>query len=768
MSVFATDKTITLNYSSFGLTTSYATKTATVDEVNFTVDQGYKGPNNVIQMNSSKGPGILYNSTPIRGLKSITVNVSSGNKTYTITTGTTEKPTTNSQTGTTGGTYNAASGDTYFQLKVSGASYFSSIVITYQDGSTSNLALINSPISLNFDLYPNSSSQTISYTTSSTGEISVSSNEYVTTTVNNTNKTITVTPIKVTPSEQTITVSQAADNTYLAGSATFKVSVVNSDPNAPGTQNNPYTVAQAIANTPSSGNVYIRGIVSSFQGDNIMDDYNSYRYYISDNGGTTTQLLVYKGKKSSTDDFTSADDLLIGDEVVIYGQLTTYSNSPQITEGNYIVTHNRPTFSITLGTMENCDEVFVFDDPEGNFVDLSTATFARGTTIYLSPDIAEGYVVEQIIVTDANNNNINVSSYGGGMWTFNMPGSNVTVSINAILKPAKAAEPVVGGAFIKVSSIDELECGYYLIAYSSGNVAFDGGLETLDVAENVIPITITNNAISANEDNITSYFYWDKYDNTLQSASGLYIGRTATSNGLDASETVAHTNRITFKDENAVITSSGNTTLRYNSASNQNRFRYYGSGQQAIQLYKYVAPETATVTSAGWATYITKHAVQFAEGDAYVVTNLSNDGATTIQGVTSVPANTPVLLKSAGEKVASILASAPTAPTTNLLKIARAGTTIPAGCYVLSYTDAEGVGFYRWTGTAALTQDRVYLQPAEGFTPNFIGINPGGKNSIENVSNSSIENNVYDLQGRRVAQPQKGLYIVNGKKVIIK
>ncbi|MCR4826982.1 MAG: chitobiase/beta-hexosaminidase C-terminal domain-containing protein, partial [Bacteroidales bacterium] len=65
------------------------------------------------------------------------------------------------------------------------------------------------------------------------------------------------------------------------------------DPNAPGTVNNPYTVAQAIANTPSTGNVYIRGIVSSFYNTSITGDGSNYRYYISDDGSTTTQLIVY-------------------------------------------------------------------------------------------------------------------------------------------------------------------------------------------------------------------------------------------------------------------------------------------------------------------------------------------------------------------------------------------------------------------------------------------------------------------------------------------
>ena len=41
--------------------------------------------------------------------------------------------------------------------------------------------------------------------------------------------------------------------------------------------------------------------------------------------------------------------------------------------------------------------------------------------------------------------------------------------------------------------------------------------------------------------------------------------------------------------------------------------------------------------------------------------------------------------------------------------------------------------------------------------------------AIENVNRETItNNNYYDMQGRKVAQPAKGLYIVNGKKVVIK
>ncbi|MCR5315523.1 MAG: hypothetical protein K6E52_06480 [Bacteroidaceae bacterium] len=41
--------------------------------------------------------------------------------------------------------------------------------------------------------------------------------------------------------------------------------------------------------------------------------------------------------------------------------------------------------------------------------------------------------------------------------------------------------------------------------------------------------------------------------------------------------------------------------------------------------------------------------------------------------------------------------------------------------------------------------------------------------SIEAISHNAAEQEgIYDLQGRKVNQPSRGLYIVNGKKVMIK
>jgi hypothetical protein len=141
----------------------------------------------------------------------------------------------------------------------------------------------------------------------------------------------------------TITASFAGNDTYAAGSASYTLTVV--DPNAPGTENNPYTVALALENTPESGNsaeVCVKGIVSGFYGTNtnILSDY-SHRYYISDDGTETEQLLVYNGKGLNNEAFSSVEDVQVGDVVVIKGQLTTYQGTKEFAKDNYIVSLTR-------------------------------------------------------------------------------------------------------------------------------------------------------------------------------------------------------------------------------------------------------------------------------------------------------------------------------------------------------------------------------------------------------------------------------------------
>ena len=180
--------------------------------------------------------------------------------------------------------------------------------------------------------------------------------------------------------------------------------------------------------------------------------------------------------------------------------------------------------------------------------------------------------------------------------------------------------------------------------------------------------------------------------------------------------------------------------------------------------------ETKEVTSFGWATYIPAHAVSFGAGCAFVVT----DASTTIKltEVAKVPAGTPVILKKAagGDIDATVINESPADPATNLLSIG--GATIPDGkeAWVLAKNGVGNACFKLWEGTASVLEGRVVLLLDEGGSArNFIDFEDEETTGITvtKVETTNIAE-YYDLQGRRITQPTKGLYIVNGKKVVIK
>lgn len=184
-----------------------------------------------------------------------------------------------------------------------------------------------------------------------------------------------------------------------------------------------------------------------------------------------------------------------------------------------------------------------------------------------------------------------------------------------------------------------------------------------------------------------------------------------------------------------------------------------------IEVFGYDEKE---VTAAGYATYVTKHNVQFEEGDAYAVT--IEGGVAKLTPVTQVRKNVPVLLKGTGVKKPAVLEEAPDAITTDL-KVSNGGDP-GDNAYVLA-NKSKGVGFYLWKSGTSLTSGKVYLKAdASAHELEFIGFDEEnsettGISEIEKLRNGGNET-FFNLAGQRVAQPTKGLYIVNGKKVIIK
>ena len=147
----------------------------------------------------------------------------------------------------------------------------------------------------------------------------------------------------------------------------------------------------------------------------------------------------------------------------------------------------------------------------------------------------------------------------------------------------------------------------------------------------------------------------------------------------------------------------------------------------------------------------------------------------------TVPANTGVLLKGPeGAEVSIPVATSGTDVTENAFLVNTAGTTFAADdgytyfgmMKAASSSDAIIFGTFD-PSSVAIPANKAYLKVASGSAPSLTFIFDDGQTTgIESVKaeglmvNGSAE--YYNLAGQRVAQPTKGLYIVNGRKVVVK
>jgi len=309
--------------------------------------------------------GVLDNGSEYRLYKNsvTTFSVTQGNITQIAFTGISSNPASGfgSQTGwTTNGDNGTWTGEaTEVSFTASGAQVRATqIIVTVEsssDPAVHTTTTINVPVNFNTDIQQGTNAGTLTATVTVTSDGSEVSGATVTWESSNTsvatidaNGAVTLVAVGTT----TITASYAGvEDQYKPSEGTYPLTV--SDSNAPGTENNPYTVAAAMAATPASGTsnyVYIHGIVSAFYNTSIVGDGNNYRYYISDDGTTTSQLLVYKGKGLNNEAFSTADDLHIGDIVTIYGGLTMYQSAPEIASGNYLTAWERPAVDVEAPT----------------------------------------------------------------------------------------------------------------------------------------------------------------------------------------------------------------------------------------------------------------------------------------------------------------------------------------------------------------------------------------------------------------------------------
>ena len=181
----------------------------------------------------------------------------------------------------------------------------------------------------------------------------------------------------------------------------------------------------------------------------------------------------------------------------------------------------------------------------------------------------------------------------------------------------------------------------------------------------------------------------------------------------------------------------------------------------------------ATDGTANYATFSSDRAVEFVDATVYAV-NVVN-GVLLLNEVTSkqVPAKTGVLLKSEKETAPYFYINEAATIDNNLLKPASQEMSGDYTFYKLAYDDYDaktGLGFY-WGedngGTFTVKAGTAYLA-----VPNAVSVKgfllDGTPTAIEGVEAENNTDVIYNLSGQRVQKAQRGLYIVNGKKLMVK
>lgn len=234
-----------------------------------------------------------------------------------------------------------------------------------------------------------------------------------------------------------------------------------------------------------------------------------------------------------------------------------------------------------------------------------------------------------------------------------------------------------------------------------------------------------------------------------------------------------------FDTTNSESSNSGNTALNVDQSHNitllPNR---YGASAWLVEEVKTLDVTMNTVGNETWATLYLPFSVTTPEGvTAYTGTQKDENTVqlTAIEGGV-IPAGTGVVLKGTTNSYTLTLTNDEAAPVED--------NVISGTCLPISVTEAELENYYvlstlegviglYWpmTGTTELAANKAFIEKPEaaGAAGYRFVFGDNTTVGIDGVTLGQPDNTpYYDLSGRRIAQPAKGIYIHNGKKVFIK
>ena len=280
-----------------------------------------------------------------------------------------------------------------------------------------------------------------------------------------------------------------------------------------GTAEEPLSVADALTiingleNGETIGKGYVKGIVCQAPS-NISA--GKLTYYISDDGKSSNSLQVYKGLGLNQAKFSAVSDLAVGDEVVIFGPMTRYSNgNPELNDGNYLISLKKGEGGggeeETIGTKDSpktVAEAITLINALGDKETSQQKAYVKGKVVKVTTNQTnfEKYGNLNYFISDDGQDANTIQVYGGD-------GLNGD-KFQSITDIKQGDEVIVYGnlyKFVNNSGITPEITNSYLVALNDSEGGGGEGGEATQMTKNVNDLTITFTTTGISEGNTVTY-----------------------------------------------------------------------------------------------------------------------------------------------------------------------------------------------------------------------------------------------------------------------
>ena len=696
-----------------------------------------------------KNTGYLYNSTNLGTITSVSVTYADDNQgTLTTWYGTTEHP----SSGTT-------VGNGYFTIKETGNSYAglaAEIVITFQftiptiTFGNGNV-LEGATLDLN-SLFTSNSDGDVTYTITagdSYGQIESDGH------------TLT----GLAEGSVTVKASQAADGIYAAAEQTATIIVASAS--SPNVEITPSALAFGDVEVGQTKNMTFTITPANLTG-NLAISCDNDKYTLSSSSipqaTTTAQTITVTAAPTALNDNMDGEVTISGGGII--SQTVSLSATPyQVANVTLVAADNKGTFK-----------------QGDNVVTSINSRVGSSATVKAIP--VDGYVFDSWSATGAT-----PASSTDAETEFTFTSTSPTLTATFVVDPKvyftldgndmqnmSNAGKTYGQSNLKTITVDGLH--WEADAYQDGS----------NNITNMLQLRVRTNSKGV------SYIKLPQFSGNIKKISFSVTGSSDSDtslNGGNATATVLNFQTGNTSTETVVASSSSASSkskeIDLSSIATDYTTGYItaGGGVRIWSLTVAIEPTdiNVSVTSAKYATFSDHVARDFSTSGITVLKAVpDNNGKVDLEEITDgiVPANEGVVLFS---DVVVNNAAIPATKATGagdfsdnemVANVVKTWITDDGGSskvnYILS-NGSNGVGFYKAKDTGAnLAAHRAYLSTAAtAGARDYLEFSFGETTGITKVGNTkqNVEG-YYNLNGQRVAQPAKGLYIVNGKKVVIK